>query len=663
MTLDGKNNPYLRHEKNRKRVDKLWETFHVRGAEEAAAGVEYPYEHLILGDWSRCKGMGVDSVRKTADVLTEDELRCLSERKSFLIDKARLVLERVQDFLSGVPGILICTDEEGTVLHVAGDPAIREKAADGSNLVEGGRWSEAAAGTNGIGTAIARKAPVHVYASEHFCESWHRWTCAGSPISDPFQNEIVGVIDFTTSESDFRQEALALSHSLANNITGELRVQVEMERLQLVHQYSVCSARFPSDGVLVYDRLGLLVRSSPGIDPAQYSFFSHDLTVFTEAPKEVRPILVQGTQTPIGTLLVVSRPRPRPHSLTSGSPPAPAVSSFGDFVTVSDEVKRVLGRIEKVAATDLSILLIGETGTGKELVANYVHRQSGRRAGPFVAVNCGAISKELFESKFFGYERGGFTGADPKGRRGLFESAQDGTLFLDEIGELPLDMQAGLLRVLETGVFRRIGSDRERSSNSRVIAATNRPLLEGVERGTFRSDLYYRLSVATAAIPPLRDRREDLPVLIDHMTRVFCKKHNLPLKTYTSEVLQILAAHDWPGNARELRNVIEATLVCADDPIVPGDLPAEMLGAQITAHEAHALDTEAKLEGTGGGAPDSSLSIREHERRLILSALKKYKKISLVAGALGISRSTLYRRFEELGIDHIAVSSSSRKPS
>ncbi len=344
-----------------------------------------------------------------------------------------------------------------------------------------------------------------------------------------------------------------------------------------------------------------------------------------------------------------------------GSPPVPAASSFGDFLTVSDEVKRVLGRIEKVAATDLSLLLIGETGTGKELVANYVHRQSRHRAGPFVAVNCGAISKELFESKFFGYERGGFTGADPKGRRGLFEAAQDGTLFLDEIGELPLDMQAGLLRVLETGTFRRIGSERERSTNCRVVAATNRPLLESAEKGTFRQDLYYRLSVAKATIPPLRDRREDVPVLVEYMIEVFCKKQGLPLKRFTPEAMQVLTEHDWPGNGRELRNVVEATLICADDPISIEDIPIDLLNAQ--ARRAGDVDPDGRVViEVERSSQSSDLNIRDQECRLILSALTKYKKISLVAVALGISRSTLYRRFEELGIDHKAVSSSSRKP-
>jgi DNA-binding NtrC family response regulator len=231
-------------------------------------------------------------------------------------------------------------------------------------------------------------------------------------------------------------------------------------------------------------------------------------------------------------------------------------------------------------------------------------------------------------------------------------------LFLDEIGELPLDMQSGLLRVLETGTYRRIGSDRERSSNCRVVAATNRPLLERVEQGTFRPDLYYRLSVAKATIPPLRVRREDVSLLIEHMLETFCAKHGFPKKAFTPEAMQVLLEYDWPGNGRQLRNVVETTLVCSGDPIALEDLPIELLKAQTDAQPQLATETRVNCESTGAVALGSDLSIRQHERRLILSALKKYKKISLVARSLGISRSTLYRRLDEFGIDPRADSTS-----
>ncbi|GAB4267852.1 MAG: sigma-54-dependent Fis family transcriptional regulator [Deferrisomatales bacterium] len=652
MTPPKKKNPYIFYPKDRRRTNVLWERFNVATLDRRR--LEDPYERMLVEDWRRCKSLGVNPELQAADVLPEDDLQRTMEEKSFLLDKARMALDRVRDVLEGVPGILIFTDERGTILYVTGDPKVRVKAADLSNLTEGGQWSEQRAGTNGIGTAIAKRMPVHVYSSEHFCEGWHKWTCAGAPVLDPFRNDVLGVVDFTTFESDFRLEALALSQSLASNIAGELRVQIELERLQIIHHYSIYSARYPGDGVVAYDRLGRLVRASPGVDLERYGVLPGDLAVLDQPPKEVRQVFVPGTREAIGTLLVVERPRKVSLSLPSGRPASPDVESFGDFVTASEPVKRVLHRIQKIIPTDLNILLIGETGTGKELIASFIHSRSPRRDGPFVAVNCGAINKELFESKFFGYERGGFTGADPRGRRGLFEAADGGTLFLDEIGEMPPDIQAGLLRVLETGRFRRIGSEREHTTNCRIIAATNRPLLRAVEEGTFRSDLYYRLSVVKAVIPPLRDRPEDVPILIDHTMRRFCERHGMPPKTFTAEAMAVLTAHRWPGNVRELRNVVESALVCAEEAVTPEDLPAEILSATAERDTGPAPEAPApRPEGTPPGA--AGLSVRENERRLILTALRKYKKVSLAARALGMSRSTLYRRLEEHGIDHREV--------
>ncbi len=648
MSGPTRSNPYILYPKDRRRAYKMWER-HRLGALRKE-DLKDPYERLLLDDWIRCDRLGVDAEMRKARVLSEEEIQRVKQGKAFLLDKARMVLDRVRDLLTGVPGILIFTDENGTILHVTGDQYVKEKAAESSNLVEGGLWGEVAAGTNGIGTAIARKGPVHVYSTEHFCEAWHQWTCAGAPVLDPFGNKVLGVVDFTTFEKDFRMEAVALSQSLAENIAGELLVQIKLERLQLIHQFEIYSARYPADAVLVYDRLGQLVRATQGFQEEGMDAFHGNLTTFTTLPKEVRQVFAPSSDAPFGTVVVMAKPRSAVFSMPPDATLA-QIAVYGDFVTSDAEVKRILRRIEKIIPTELNVLLIGETGTGKELIASYIHSRSKRRDGPFVAVNCGALSKELFESRLFGYVRGGFTGADPRGRKGLFEAASGGTLFLDEIGELPLDIQAALLRVLETGAFRRIGSDRERTANCRIIAATNRSLLECVQEGTFRSDLYYRLSVVRAEIPPLRDRPSDIPVLIEHTMKSFCRRHGIPEKRVGPEALGVLTEYRWPGNARELRNVVEAAVVCADEVITPADLPPEVLKAVMEQSSRPAGDLLAAPDQ----AVSSELSVREHERRLILMALRKYKKISLAARALGMSRSTLYRRFEELGIDRDAV--------
>jgi transcriptional regulator with PAS, ATPase and Fis domain len=330
------------------------------------------------------------------------------------------------------------------------------------------------------------------------------------------------------------------------------------------------------------------------------------------------------------------------------------VEIFGEFITASENLKQIMERVKKVIPSDINVLLIGETGTGKEIIANYIHAHSKRHAGPFVAVNCGAISKELFESKFFGYERGAFTGADPRGRKGLFECANGGTLFLDEVGEMPLDIQAALLRVLETGRFNQVGSDKELTTNCRIIAATNRSLTEEIMRGTFRADLYFRLGVAKFDIPPLRERPEDIPVLIQRTMESLCRKHCVKPSTITAEAMELLAGYDWPGNGREIRNVIESAMICGGDTICAQDLPINIkhfLKLPKVA-QARADETPAAVPGNSPGSDDYRINanISQREVHLIITTLERYKDITRACAALGVSRATFYRKCKAHGI-------------
>jgi len=633
ISEDCLENPYIHYPKTRARTDQLWERFHRAPADP---GIAEPYEAMLVGDWNRCRGMGIDPAMHEGVVLPEQEYRARLERNAFVLQKAQHILNNVRELLSGVPGILMFADDQGTILYITGDPAVRIKAADCSRIVEGSTWLESVAGTNGIGTAIAKRTSVHVYASEHYCDGWHTWTCAASPVNDPFTDEILGVVDFTTIDKDYREDAVGLTYSLASHITTKLRLQMELERLQLINHYGDHVSRYPSDAITVIDRMGRVVRSNtegPG---------RPDLLTRTDAvgggPKEIRRICFAGTENEIGSLVVGRRPAAF-HVASART--EPAIASFGGFVTANGDVIAMLRQIEKVIPSDINVLLIGETGTGKEMIASYIHDKSKHSSGPWVAVNCGAINKELFEAKFFGYERGAFTGADPKGRKGFFEAADGGTLFLDEIGELPLDIQAALLRVLETRKFRRIGASAELTTRCRIVAATNRPLQEEVRLGKFRADLYYRLSVAKFVIPPLRERTEDIPVIVEQTVAVLCRKHGISPKSIAPDAMTCFARYDWPGNAREVRNVLESTLVSAGDPITPEDLPAEL--------------REGRLEPpvTPGTLRDGgiSASTRNHERSVITAALQKYKDIGAVCRGLGISRATLYRKFQSLKIN------------
>ena len=643
-------NPLISYHKDRRKIDSLWDKFEVGHISLEQLD---PYEKTLVSNWMRCKALGIDPRMHEGLILPEEEYKTACANSSLIIEKSAPILKRVSKLLTSVPSILILTDHKGTILSVFGDPSIRIRAAEDSGLVEGACWLESLRGTNGIGTAISQKEPVHIYANEHFCEGWQKWSCAATPILVPDGNEILGVINFTTFDKDYREDALALTYALSGQIMAELRLQMELERIQLIQHYSDYSDRYPSEDIVILDRMGRPVRNSLGSDPGECNL-NPGSSCDAEQPKKVRKILLQGTETEIGSLLVFRRKSPSVISLPTRSAQIPFVEMYGDFATANENLKLIMERISKVMTSDINVLLFGETGTGKEIIANYIHTHSKRCSGPFVAVNCGAISKELFESKFFGYERGAFTGADPRGRKGLFECANGGTLFLDEVGEMPLDIQAALLRVLETGRFNQVGSDKEIATNCRIIAATNRSLSEEIDRGTFRVDLYFRLGVATFDIPPLRERPEDIPVLIQHAMELLCRKHGVNPSAITPEAMKVLTAYSWPGNGREVRNVIESAMICCGDTISVQDLPIKIRNSekppQVTLPRSD-VTTAADL----GNSSDSvdyriSSSFSQSEVHLIKTTLDKYKDIALTCKALGVSRTTFYRKCNAHGI-------------
>lgn len=642
--------PYITYPKNRDKIHKLWENFQFGHAPDEQLD---QYEETLINDWIRCRNFGVDPNMRRGIVLPVDEYEAVRANSRFIIEKSEPILNKVSNVLSGVPGILILTDNKGTILYIIGDPSVRLRAAEDSGILEGTRWIESIAGTNGIGTAIGRKEAVHVYSNEHFCEGWHQWTCAATPILDPFTDEILGVVDFTTFDKDYREDAVGLTYSLSGHIKAELRLQLELERMQLIHGYSDYSSKYPSDGIIVLDRMGSVVRSSPGIVPSECDLFLRSESD-KEQPKKVKQIYLPGTEAEIGSLLVVRGRCSSSVSLPSGSARISCVETFGEFITANENLKQIMERVKKVIPSEINVLLIGETGTGKEIIANYIHTHSKRNSGPLVAVNCGAISKELFESKFFGYERGAFTGADPRGRKGLFECANGGTLFLDEVGEMPLDIQAALLRVLETGRFSPVGSDREITTNCRIVAATNRSLSEEITRGAFRADLYFRLGVAKFDIPPMRERPEDIPVLIQHTMESLCRKHCVKPSTITPEAMELLMGYSWPGNGREIRNVIESAMICGGDTISVQDLPINIKHSQKPPQET-LTTTGENLTTAPGNSRDSvdyriNSNISQREVHLIITTLEKYKDIPLACGALGVSRATFYRKCKAHGV-------------
>ena len=343
-------------------------------------------------------------------------------------------------------------------------------------------------------------------------------------------------------------------------------------------------------------------------------------------------------------------------------PTEDSLKSIAGFIGTSPAMQEVYAMTHRVAASTASVLLVGETGTGKELVARAVHELSPRGSGPFVRVNCGALSESLLESELFGHVRGSFTGAVAN-RAGRFEAAHTGTIFLDEINSTTPKLQVKLLRVLQEREFERVGDTETIHVDTRVIAASNRELLDEVAKETFREDLYYRLNVVPIYLPPLRGRRADIPLLVNHFLNTYCQENERDVMTVQPAAMEALTRHHWPGNVRELQNVIERCVIMSDsDELTIKVLPPAFRGEQSAIAlpgRGGDLDSLARdlVEQGMASAPDGDMNLFERvvsrvERELIAQMLAVCDGVQLkAAGRLGINRNTLRKKLLEHGID------------
>jgi formate hydrogenlyase transcriptional activator len=324
--------------------------------------------------------------------------------------------------------------------------------------------------------------------------------------------------------------------------------------------------------------------------------------------------------------------------------------SFEQIIGESSALKMVLEQVKQVARTDSTVLIQGETGSGKELIAHAIHNVSPRCGRPFIKLNCAAIPFDLLESELFGHERGAFTGAIAQ-KIGRFELADKGTLFLDEVGDIPLALQPKLLRVLQEQEFERLGSGRTHKVDVRLVAATNRDLLEMASRNEFRSDLYYRLNVFPISLPPLRERREDIPALVEHFVEIFSRRMGRHIRDIPPETIAAFSSYSWPGNIRELQNLVERAVILSQDGVFRSPLSSSVV--QIASSPSRGTATE----------PAAPLTLRDSERMLVLHALQTTGWViggpNGAAVKLGLQRTTLIRRMKRLGIERPLRSSPS----
>ena len=656
------NHPHIPQTRNENAVAESWERFiHDDPLEEASV------REVVLKSWRRCRSEAVDPTRSSAPAENDDKVRLLREKHRQLQEAARPVLIGLQEILQASGSIIMLTDPGGTIIDLHGDSRTRD-AGEHVNLAQGGRWDEGVMGTNAIGTAIAALEPVQIYASEHYCLDVKRWTCAAAPILDQTGTTLLGVIDVSGVKDTFHGHSLGLVIAAARQVEAVLASRERDLNARLLENSMDGFVRYGSDCVMLFDHRGRLLKHNGRLQAAreqhgvQLPFTNEervaglDLELTADerairAPRWLRSEWVRiigSADGRFGSMVVIPLQHAAgriPTSANVRESPRHATGReddpFAEIVGSSEALFAAKSRARRLAPLDLPVMLLGETGVGKELFARAIHRAGGKPDAPFVAINCGALTRELLASELFGYVEGAFTGARRHGLPGKFELADGGTLFLDEVGELPLDMQPHLLRVLQDGIVVRMGDTRERQVSVRIIAATNRELRGEVAAGRFREDLFHRLCVTSIRLPALRERPDDITHIIDHLNARLAQKYGCPTKAISDEVRRAFLRYRWPGNVRELQNVFEGVFALSDSGLIDFSLlPEELLASTRSAPLAADASPSAGASAT---------RLEDLEQQAILAAVANAGgNISQAARTLGISRSTLYVKLASL---------------
>ncbi len=623
---------------------------------------------LIDGSWQRCMQHNVDPDKRSAPPpVGEATLESLRHRHSELLEAGAPIMACARDFLAETGTVMALADTASTILTMEGDnPTLG--SAESIHLLPGVAWSERVCGTNAIGTALAVGQPVQIHSAEHYCAGIKRWTCSATVIRHPQDGEILGVVDVSGLSESYSRQSLALVVTTASRIESRLAMR-EMERRYRLLEEALPRWSGSSDGVVLFDRRGYPIKANENAQAA-IAAFGGELNL--AAPRRIPALALEagGQALPawlrpewlvavtsrgerLGTLLIMPLPTlgracagPTERSLAAATVASTAAQAsmppgFVSIVTADAGLREAVRKADQLARSRVPVLLLGETGVGKEEFAQGIHQASPFRNGPYVALNCGGLSRELLASELFGYVDGAFTGARRGGLVGKIEAANGGTLFLDEIGEMPLDLQPHLLRVLEQGEIYRLGENVPRKVDFRLVAATHRDLRQEVADGRFRMDFYYRVAVTSIRIPALREREGDVRILAQYFLERFRKLHGLGPRRLDEALLAALEAYAWPGNVRELRNVIESMLLMSEDGAVLGAeaLPPELVG----------------VAGVPGEAPRPRAavhSIAEGEAELIRRAITStHGNLTRAARELDIAKSTLYQKVKQYGLE------------
>ncbi len=620
---------------------------------------------IIVESWKECKKFNVNPYDDNRRVLSQEKLeQTLSENRN-LIHTAKPFIMELYKIVEGSGFVAVLTDKDANILHIIGDKEIMDNA-EKIVLKVGANWGYPLGGNTAIGLSLLKGLPFQVVAYEHYSKAFHPWTCSAAPIRNP-DNAIIGTISISGNSKNTHRHTLGMVVGCVKAIENSLRLEMTSNQLLATNKHMATIIESISNGIITIDCYGKITlinkiaKKILGLNnesdedeyvpkeclkPMMKSIHekvaivdeeidiinSHGRFSFIITAKSI----LNHKEEIVGAVALL-RGIKSVKKLVNRMAGATATFTFNSLIGTAKKFIDQIGLAKIAAQSSSNILIIGESGVGKELFAQAIHNASSRKDGmPFVAINCAAIPRELIASELFGYSKGAFTGARSAGKPGKFEMADGGTLFLDEIGDMPLDLQANLLRVLETRQITRLGDNKIISINVRIIAATHKNLKKEIAKNNFRQDLFFRLKVFQLDLPPLRERREDIPSLAEHFIKAI--NHHLEKKIIgiSQDVLETFKNYFWPGNVRELHNVIERSAQIAENGVIQ------------LQHLPNEFRSQSRHFGVNN---NEGLNLRANEILLIKKALDKFNgEITISAKKLGISRNTLYRKIERYDI-------------
>ncbi len=674
------------YEKKYQRTVSEWEKF-VNG-NRSIDGTVVPRE--VQESWTRCLSLGIDPMEEPRHrILSGRDLQGLLEENRHFISISRVFMKHLYQFMKSSRFIVTLFDHRGYLLEIM----TREEYREGNrkrNWLVGALWDEPTAGNNAVGTVLAQRKPIRIFGPQHFNKTYHRDTVASAPIYSP-EGTLIGGVTLTGYYYGTNPHILGLAVASAKAIENQLHIQKALTKAQIASSYQKTVIASIPEALITVDNGGYIsllnsnARRMFHLDGRRVEgehisrVFGADNRPFLDIIKgneavtdmEIRIFAAYSahdytlTCNPIyspqeeilGKIIILNEIK-RAKTLVTRMIGAKANFHFKDICGRNPKFLKTIEQARMVAESTSNALLLGKSGTGKDIFAQSIHNASSRKSGPYLAINCAAIPRDLITSELFGYSDGSFTGSRRGGSQGKFELADGGTIFLDEIAETPLELQAVLLRVIEDKSIIRIGGKRVRPVNVRVIAATNKDLREEVRRGNFREDLYYRLNVFTIHLIPLRERRDDIPILLDVFLEKYGKLLGKKVDRVDPGILDVFSRYAWPGNVRELQNIVERMMNFTRKTDLTMDLiPPEILeGGDVDTLTAACYPAGEGESGRSGHRRSRDILRdefdRDNDREMIIRMVGLGVTKKRIAETLNLSRMTIYRRLKKYNIPY-----------